>query len=111
MDRLQVLEIADKTLGRPGRMISASKSDYLQRFPEHVVVFNANVCVKGHGKIWFGDLNVTKDEPSLKKLADELGETVYVLREMDGRFENESAPLYDNARAIAIPFGDVVVTP
>lgn len=83
-----------------GRMVSASKSDYSCRFPTHVVVFNANVCTKTHGKIWHGDVDITKDEAKLIELAKALGEDVYVLREMDGRFENEGEPKLDSARAV-----------
>jgi hypothetical protein len=80
----------------PGRMISGNKTG-----PKgHVCVFNANVCIKSKGKIWFGDLDLTSDLPDLQQLAAELGETVYVLREKDARFQNESNPCYENAVAI-----------
>jgi len=81
---------------RPGRMISGNK-----RGPEgHYCVFNANVCIKSKGKIWFGDLDLTSDMPDLERLANEVGESVYVLYEMDARFQNESSPLYENAVAV-----------
>ena len=89
--------------GSVGRMISASKSGYNRRYPNNVVVFNANLCTKLRGKIWYGDLDVTNDEANLKELAAALGEPVYVLREHDARFENEASPLFDQARAIATP--------
>lgn len=91
--------IAVKHLGPVGTMISASKSTYRDRFPAHVVVFNGNVCTEEHGKIWFGDLDVTKSQKKLRALAEELGCTVFVLREMDGRFQNEHKPLLENAVA------------
>jgi hypothetical protein len=48
----------------PGRMISGTKIA-----PKgQTCVFNANVCTKKLGKIWFGDLNLTKDEGQLKHL-------------------------------------------
>lgn len=83
-----------------GHMVSASKSDYDRRYPKNVVVFNSNVCTKTHGKIWYGDLDITKSEAKLIELAKALGEDIYVLREMDGRFENEGEPLFDRARAV-----------
>jgi len=85
---------AIEILGYCGRMISASKTG----ISGHITVFNANVCTAA-GKIWFGDLDVTKDEAKLKELAHALGEKIYVLRERDARFENEGAPLLENAVA------------
>jgi hypothetical protein len=89
----------------PGRMISLSKSQYSIQHPGHVCVFNANVCVRSRGKIWYGDLDVTADEADLKALAQEVGEPVYVLREYDARFENETAPKFENAVACFYPDG------
>ena len=88
--------IASEILGVCGRMIDASKSDYSRAHPTHVVVFNSNVCTK-NGKIWYGDIDVTLDEDKLKLLADELDEKIYVLYEMDARFDNEDSPKLDNA--------------
>jgi hypothetical protein len=83
-------------LGHPGRMISGSKSGYRNRFPKNRPGFNANVCVES-GKIWHGDLDLTLDGERLQQLANELDEKVYVLHEMDARFENEESPLLDRA--------------
>lgn len=89
-------EVAIEVLGWPGRMISQSKSGFRERHPDHAAVFNANLCVEA-GKIWFGDLDLTIDEPLLLELANQLDEQIYVLREMDGRFKNELRPLLDHA--------------
>ena len=70
-------------------MISHSKSGYRDKFPENEVYFNANIFVLGEGKIWYGDLDVTKDMDRLENIAKELGKDLYILREMDGRFGNE----------------------
>lgn len=94
MDKYQ---IAKDILGMPGRMLSASKSDYSSQNLGHIVVFNGNVCTEADGKIWFGDLDVSKDEDKVKALAEALGEKIYVLYEMDARFENEAKPLLDRA--------------
>lgn len=83
-------------LGHPGRMISGSKSGYIRQFPNNRPVFNANVCVES-GKIWHGDLDLTLDGDKLQQLTNELDERVYVLYEMDARFENEESPLLDQA--------------
>lgn len=50
-------------------------------------------------KIWFGDLNKNDENTleQLKVLAMLLKEPVYILRETDARFENESNPQFDKA--------------
>lgn len=72
-----------------GRLISGSKSGYREKYPENEVYFNANIFVLGIGKIWYGDLDLTRDEEKLKEWANELGDDFYILREFDGRFGNE----------------------
>ena len=72
------------------RMLAWSKSRYREEYPDHVVVFNANVFTESSGKVWHGDLNLTKDGDVLKSIAEEIGEPLYVLYEMAGRFENEN---------------------
>jgi hypothetical protein len=84
---------------RPGRMISAGKKSPAG----HVCIFNANVCTRSAGKIWFGDIDLTTDAADLQRLANEKGEAVYVLREHDARFENERAPKFANAVAVIEP--------
>ena len=74
-----------------GRMISASKSGYCERYPDNLVVFNANVVTEKADKVWYGDLDVTRDFEKLKDVANELNEDLYVVREMDGRFEREKS--------------------
>jgi hypothetical protein len=95
-----------ETLGYPGRMISYSKSDYVvERHPDHVAVFNANVCI-AEGKLWHGDLDLTLDEPKLAALAEQISEIVYVLYERDGRFgTNEDEPLLHRAVYSVTPTG------
>jgi len=72
-----------------GKMLSFSKTEYRQANPGHEVYFNANIVTTSKGKIWWGDLDVTIDGPMLEQVARELNEEIYVLRELDGRFENE----------------------
>jgi hypothetical protein len=72
-----------------GRLISYSK-----RAPvEHQVYWNANVISEHRGKIWYGDISVTKDEGKLQTIANEMGEMLYVLRESACRFEHENDPV------------------
>lgn len=80
-------------LGPSGRMLSASKGRYAFNNPDNIVIFNANVFNSKKEKIWYGDLDLsTKDIDNINKVAVELKNTLYVLREMDGRFEYEDNP-------------------
>lgn len=74
----------------PGRLIAGSKSFYRSSFPDHEVYFNANIFILGEGKIWYGDLDITKDYETLKEIASLLMVDLFVLTEHDGRFENEN---------------------
>lgn len=87
---------AAKHLGFEGRCYG-SKSGYRDRHPDHLVIFNANVCTREHGKIWWGDLDVTVTFRELRALAQELEVPVYVLRELDARFDTADAPHFDRA--------------
>ena len=87
---------AEKILGLMGKCLG-SKSIYSYDNPKNIVVFNANICTKEYGKIWFGDFNVTKELNKLIDLAFKLNSVVYVLYEMDARFDNELTPEFDNA--------------
>jgi hypothetical protein len=72
------------------RLVGSSKSYYCTSHPQNVVFFNANLIEEKLGKVWFGDLDLTKDAPKLIKIAKELKTTFYVLRETDCRFNNEN---------------------
>src|ERR1035437_3893373 len=79
-----------KELNLPiGRMLSYSKSEYRSANPRSVCYFNANVVTVRGGKVWHGDLDLTKDALALKTVAEDLGEIIYVLKELDCRFEDE----------------------
>lgn len=82
-----------------GRMLSLSKSGYRQRFPDHLVVFNANIFTKSGTKIWHGDLDITLDGEALKDMAARSAEELYIFREADGRFSRENNPLWEAAIA------------
>ena len=87
----------------PGRMISGSKSGYMSEYPDNLVVFNANIVIETRGKIWHGDLDVTSDYENLEKVVEALKEDLYILREMDARFENADAGFkYWKNNAVAV---------
>lgn len=77
-----------------GRLFG-SKSMYREANPDNLVLFNANIITKSHGKIWWGDLDLTKDFKKLKSVAKEIGEPLYVLYEMDARFGAENDNVED----------------
>lgn len=72
-----------------GRLIGFSKTLYVRENPNHKAVFNSNVYTLQDGKIWYGDLDLNKDEETLKNIANQLQRDLFILREMDGRFSNE----------------------
>lgn len=91
----KVIEI----LGYHGKMISGSKSGYSSSHPKNLPVFNSNVIASLSGelvKIWYGDIDVTLSIGKLKELSAALETEIYVLREMDARFENENDPKIEN---------------
>ena len=76
-----------------GRMIAGSKWQYTEKHPEDLIIFNANIVIPNYGKIWYGDVNLTKDYKVLKRIAECLNETLYILWEMDCRFGSENKPI------------------
>ena len=97
-------ETARLHLGYSGRMLSSSKSGYRERYPKNFVIFNSNICTESC-KIWYGDIDLTFDQEKLEILANALDERIYVLYEMDARFENEDKPLLQKAAIIFSPEG------
>lgn len=99
-------KIVETLLGLKSKMICGSKSGYRRRHPKNLVCFNANVVVEGLGKVWYGDLDITLHEALLVRLAQLLEREVYVLQEMDGRFDNEDAPKIEKAvyKVNKVPF-------
>jgi hypothetical protein len=75
------------------RMLDGSKWQYHEKYPDDLIVWNANVLIPDYGKVWYGDLNLTKDYILLKSIADALDNTLYVLWETDGRFGEENKPI------------------
>jgi hypothetical protein len=74
-------------------LIGGAKWEYTDKHRGDLIVFNANVLMPGYGKVWYGDLNLTKDYIILKSIADSLDTTLYILWESDGRFGEENKPI------------------
>ena len=89
-------------LGYAGRLISGSKSGYRDRYPDNFAIFNANLCID-EGKVWWGDIDVKKSKEGLQEIADKFGKKLYVLYEMDGRFDNEDNPQLNRAAVVFVP--------
>jgi hypothetical protein len=91
--------IARELFGLPGRRIGRSKRVYLEEHPDSkaTAVFNARVCVRPdpswEGVAWTGDLDLARDEFLLVELARRVGETVFVLEEMEARLATGAPPL------------------
>lgn len=68
--------------------IFGSKSGYHSSNPTHVYIPNANICTQEHGKVWYGDIDITRDDKILKKLASEVGAPLYIFYELDARWKN-----------------------
>lgn len=77
-----------------GRMISFSKGDYVQKNPHSVVAFNGNIISLTHGKVWWGDIDLTLDGYKIKTISENIGETLYVLKESDCFYVNENTDYY-----------------
>lgn len=84
-----VLDIFAKHNLMLGRLISYSKTAP----PEHQVIWNANVVSENQGKVWYGDLSLVKDIDKLQAIANDMGDSLYVLKEADCRFEKENASI------------------
>lgn len=96
MSKEKAQQLAEFFLGIRSSMLG-SKSRYSNRHKENFVVFNSNLVTKEYGKIWYGDLDLTKSEAVLIQLSKRLGVELYVLYEMDGRFDNEETTKTEKA--------------
>lgn len=90
-----------RKLGPSGRMICWDTDTYVKEHPNDEVVFNANLCMltiqPKRRKLWYGDLNLTKENDILQEIADFCREPIYILSELDGRYEYEKDPQIDRA--------------
>ncbi len=84
----KVNKIAQKHLGYSGRLLCGSKSTYRRKYPEHYVLFNANLFTINYGKIWYGDIDLNIDKNKIVKISEQLKETVFLIPEWEGRFDN-----------------------
>jgi hypothetical protein len=86
-------KIFEKNKMYEARMLSFSKSRYIEKNKYNKIIFNSNIFILKDNKpekIWYGDLDITKEGNILKKISKELNEILYVTRELDGRFGKEN---------------------
>ena len=75
------------------RILAGEKWAYTSEHEDDLIIYNANVLMKDIGKVWYGDLNLTKDYLVLREIAEKLNTELYILWETDGRFGEEMKPL------------------
>lgn len=105
MENNNKYEIFHKHGFHNARLIAGSKSLYRRRFPNHDVMFNANIITK-EGKIFYGDIDLDRDNLPLQRICNEIGEEFIVVSEMLGRFgaeERSYEELEKDAHAKFIP--------
>lgn len=110
LDQEKIIETFRKHKLNISRMIGGSKSTYKHNNPYHEVYFNANVVTINYGKVWHGDLDVDVDKDKLINIAKEIGEPLFILYEMDARFDNENKSteeLVKKYQCTITPDGDV----
>ena len=112
MNKNKFTEIISEKVGRVDRMISGSKTGYHNSHPKNLVVFNSNIIVNGE-KVWYGDIDLTISKTVLQTISVDENVDIYVLWEMDGRFENEEKPRINSPVAIyksngKIKYGDLI---
>ena len=87
-----IIDVFKKYKMHLGSMLSWSKSEYRRENPDNLVFFNGNIFPYYNEhveKIWWGDLDVTESRINLMRISNELGLTLYVYSELEGRFDNE----------------------
>lgn len=83
-------KIVIEKLGHMGRLLSGSKSTYSTNHPGSRVFFNGNIYDAKGEKIWFGDVDLTREAKKLQEIVQALGEKIYVTREQPFRWEEQT---------------------
>ena len=56
-------------------------------------IYNAIVVTRSQGNVWYGDISIANDGNTLRKIASEVGEPLYVLHETDYKVDGEVRPM------------------
>lgn len=89
--------IVETALGRTGRMLSGSKSNYSASHPKSIVYFNGNIYDQEGVKLWYGDIDLRKDAAKLAQIAHLLGESIYVTAESPFRWATQTKESLEEA--------------
>lgn len=85
---LKLSSQVEKILGASGKLLAYSKSSYSRAHPDHQVFYNACIFdAASEEQLWFGDVDMTKQEAHLQKVANSLGRDIILTAEYPFRFE------------------------
>lgn len=87
----KVIKKLEEHLGASGKSFRL-KQRY-SKYQNHLLIHRANLCLENEGVIWSGDLDFTVEETFLKKLCKENNLSIYILKELDARFNIKNPPL------------------
>jgi hypothetical protein len=97
MERVETKIIEElRKKGLPLYTLYGSKTLYSKTHLDDLVLFNANIFIDDLGKVWYGDINLTKHWKDLMEIKERVGVDIYVLYEMDGRFGKEDREDFEN---------------
>lgn len=89
-------------LGTEGRLLSASKSLYRRKYPNHKIFFNACLFDENFTQLWWGDIDFDLDDYSLQLLANYLKETIYITIEQNYRWSGLKKSQINNNEEVVI---------
>ena len=100
----EISYLAERLLGKAGRILYITKS---MRAP--TAILNANVFNAEAKRIWFGDIEIERDEKALIKLSGSIG-PLYILYEAEGRFleQQPSLSLIKDMALVAVEEGAIL---
>ena len=96
------LEAVRSHLGNEGRLLSASKSMYLEKFPSHKTFFNACLFDSSFTQLWFGDIDFDADSESLQLLSNYINEVIFITREQPYRWDGLKDEQVDGNKDVVI---------
>jgi len=97
-----IIEAVRSHLGTEGRLLSASKTMYRKKYPNHKVFFNACLFDSNFTQLWWGDIDFDLDNDSLQLLANYLNETIYITTEHDYRWNGLKESQINNNNEVVI---------
>lgn len=84
-----------------GKIVTGNIDKYMKRNPDSVVIKNANVFIDMGGKIWWGDLDLTRDAKRIQRACNRIGMEILITEESVGR-DNLDDLNWDIVRAQAV---------